>query len=132
MNANCYFFRAAIFIAEEELGSLMEVLIGISDDRIEELQIQGRWLYEKYFSSLKSITLTTLEILNDRVFPQRARTYDDWNMPPNPVRTLIFFICTLNIKCVVIDLSSVYVFCHIYIYEHGRLSVKVMNKSTTI
>jgi len=65
----------------------MEILTSVSDDRIAELQRQGSWLYEQYLSSIKAITLTTLDILNDRVFPQSARTYQDWNMPSDPVST---------------------------------------------
>jgi glucuronyl/N-acetylglucosaminyl transferase EXT2 len=79
--------RAAVFVSEDDLGSLMEILTSVSDDRIAELQRQGSWLYEQYLSSVKAITLTTLDILNDRVFPQNARTYQDWNMPPDPVST---------------------------------------------
>ncbi|KAJ4428121.1 hypothetical protein ANN_24135, partial [Periplaneta americana] len=75
---------AAIFVSEDDLGSLMEILTSVSDDRIVELQRQGSWFYTQYLSSLKAITLTTLDILNDRVFPQNARTYQDWNMPSDP------------------------------------------------
>lgn len=41
--------------------------------------------WERYFSSIKFITLTTLQIINDRVFPYASRTYEQWNDPPNPV-----------------------------------------------
>jgi glucuronyl/N-acetylglucosaminyl transferase EXT2 len=82
--------RAAVFVSEDDLGSLMEILTIVSDDRIAELQRQGSWLYEQYFSSIKTITLTTLDILNDRVFPQNSRTYQDWNMPPDPVSTFTY------------------------------------------
>jgi hypothetical protein len=44
---------------------------------------------QKYFSSLKSITLTTLDILNDRIFPHHAKNYLDWNVFPN-VRSPLF------------------------------------------
>ena len=74
-----------MFVSEDNLGNLMEILTSVSDDRIAELQRQGSWLYEQYLSSIKAITLTTLDILNDRVFPQSAHTYQDWNMPPDPV-----------------------------------------------
>lgn len=77
--------RAAVFVSEDNLGNLMEILTSVSDDRIVELQRQGGWLYEQYLSSMKVITLTTLDILNDRVFPQSAHTYQDWNMPPDPM-----------------------------------------------
>ncbi|XP_067013455.2 exostosin-2 [Anabrus simplex] len=79
--------RAAIFIAEDDLGSLMDVLTSLSDDRVAELQRQVHWFYDRYLSSIKKITLTTLDILNDRVFPQHARTYEEWNMSPDPLAT---------------------------------------------
>jgi glucuronyl/N-acetylglucosaminyl transferase EXT2 len=68
----------------------MEVVTSVSDDRIVELQRQGSSFYERYLSSMKAITLTTLDVLNDRVFPQSARTYQDWNMPPDPVSTFSY------------------------------------------
>ena len=74
-----------MFVSEDNLGNLMEILTSVSDDRIAELQRQGSWFYEQYLSSIKAITLTTLDILNDRVFPQNAHTYQDWNMPTDPV-----------------------------------------------
>ncbi|KAJ9582478.1 hypothetical protein L9F63_003171, partial [Diploptera punctata] len=77
--------RAAIFVSEDDLGSLMEILTSVSDDRIAELQRQGSWLYEQYLSSIQAVTITTLDILNDRVFPQNARTYQEWNIPPDPL-----------------------------------------------
>nr|CAD7570759.1 unnamed protein product [Timema californicum] len=77
--------RAAIFILEENLNSLMEVLSSVSDEHVSEMQVQGSWLYQSYFSSINAVTQTTLEILNDRVFAQRARTFEDWNLPPNPL-----------------------------------------------
>jgi glucuronyl/N-acetylglucosaminyl transferase EXT2 len=83
-------YRAALFVSEDDLGNLMEILTSVSDGRIAELQRQGSWLYEQFLSSVKAITLTTLDIINDRVFPQSARTYQDWNMPSDPVSTLIY------------------------------------------
>lgn len=82
------FCRAAVVIHEDDLGDLVEKLKEMSDEFILEMQEQIQWLYQKYFSSLKAITRTTLDILNDRVFPQNARTYEDWNSRPNPVRTV--------------------------------------------
>ncbi|XP_049955554.1 exostosin-2 [Schistocerca serialis cubense] len=79
--------RAAVIITEADLGRLTEILSSVSDERLEDLRAQGHWLYHRYFSTLKAITLTALDIINDRVFPQYARTYDDWNMAPNPLST---------------------------------------------
>ncbi|KAF3422411.1 hypothetical protein E2986_02534 [Frieseomelitta varia] len=58
--------RAAIFIREVNILSVISVLKKISQQRIIELQEQGAWLYEKYFMSMEKITETTLEILADR------------------------------------------------------------------
>ena len=39
-------------------------------------------------SSMERLALTTLQIVNDRIFPHQRRTYSDWNEPPElrPVR----------------------------------------------
>lgn len=77
--------RAAVFIAEEEFGGLLDTLRFISDDRLIEMQKNGRYLYENYFSGMEVITNTALDILNQRVFPQNSKSYEDWNVPPNPL-----------------------------------------------
>lgn len=74
-------FRAAIFVREVDILSIISVLKKISPQRIIELQEQGAWLYEKYFMSVEKITETALEILADRVFPHLARDYTIWNIP---------------------------------------------------
>lgn len=70
---------ASIRIREADLHSLITVLKGISKEKIFELKKQVAWLYTKYFSSIKKITLTLLNILNDRVFPHLAKTIKEWN-----------------------------------------------------
>lgn len=77
--------RAAIFVMEDFLSTVMDVLEKVSDNRIEEMQSQVRFLYEEYFSSIGAIVRTTLDIIQDRVYPQWGRTYDDWNIPPESV-----------------------------------------------
>lgn len=77
--------RVAVFIPEDNLSNLMTILNGISKEHITEMASQAKWLYENYFSSMKQITMVTLDIINDRVFPLMAKTYEQWNMPPNAV-----------------------------------------------
>ena len=55
---------------------------------------QAYFFWESYFSSMSAITLTTLQVINDRVFPYAARKYEEWNNVPNPVG----FSKSLNLK----------------------------------
>ncbi|KAK3925740.1 Exostosin-2 [Frankliniella fusca] len=77
--------RAAVFISEVELSDLLDTLRSISDERVREMQKNGIFLYRNYFSSIKKITNTALDILNQRVFPQHSKSYEEWNVPPNPL-----------------------------------------------
>ncbi|XP_055842847.1 exostosin-2 [Episyrphus balteatus] len=74
---------ASIRIREADLHSIMDKLQSVSAEKIHELQEQGKWLYERYFKDLSTITRTTLDILNDRVFPHLAKTSLQWNTPYN-------------------------------------------------
>lgn len=88
----CY--RAALFLGEADLSLVMDLVNGVSVKRQQEMSEQGFWLYNRYFSTIESITLTTLDIINDRTFPQHARVYEDWNFAPHMVILNDF----LNIK----------------------------------
>ncbi len=68
---------------------IMDLVKSVSVSRIREMADHCSWLYEKYFSSIEVITKITLDILNQRVFPENALSYEDWNLRPNFVR--IFF-----------------------------------------
>ena len=74
--------RAAIVIHEQTLSDVMTVLKGMSMIQILSMRKQGQYIYRKYFSSVSAIALTTIQILNDRVFPDTGLSYDDWNTPP--------------------------------------------------
>ncbi|KAG8195978.1 hypothetical protein JTE90_028952 [Oedothorax gibbosus] len=76
--------RASITVFEENFSSdLIHVLKSISDERISEMRHQACFIWEKYFSSMEKITNTVLEILNSRIFPPIAKSYEDWNNPPS-------------------------------------------------
>ncbi|KAF6773861.1 hypothetical protein AHF37_07506 [Paragonimus kellicotti] len=46
---------------------------------LEQSQVQ--FIFNRYFASLEKIVLTSLDILNERVFPYYSRTYFQWNDP---------------------------------------------------
>ncbi|MBN3277859.1 EXT2 protein, partial [Polyodon spathula] len=51
---------------------------------VAQTSLQGslaHWLWEAYFSSMKAIALATLQIINDRIYPYAARSYEQWNDP---------------------------------------------------
>lgn len=77
--------RAVLFLGEADLSSVMDLVGGVSPKRQQEMAAQGYWLYTQYFSTIEAVTLTTLEIINDRVFPQHAKVYEDWNSAPHLV-----------------------------------------------
>jgi glucuronyl/N-acetylglucosaminyl transferase EXT2 len=75
---------ASIKIREADLHSISTVLKSVSRARIEEMQIQGRFLFEKYFKDIETIVLSMLEELNDRTFPHLALPYQSWNLQNLP------------------------------------------------
>lgn len=83
---------ASVSIREADLHSISSVLKSISATKINELQKQGRFLYEKYFKNLETIVMSMLDELNDRVFPHLALPYSSWNMPnlPNAAQNPLF------------------------------------------
>uniref|UniRef100_A0AAQ6A517 Exostosin glycosyltransferase 2 n=1 Tax=Amphiprion ocellaris TaxID=80972 RepID=A0AAQ6A517_AMPOC len=74
--------RASVVIPEEKLSEMYTILKSIPHRQVEEMQRQAHWFWEAYFSSMKAIGLTTLQIINDRIYPYAARTYEQWNNPP--------------------------------------------------
>ena len=84
--------RAAVFIMENYLHTLMDVLGKISPKRIRQMRETIRFLYNSYFSSIDKIALTTLDIIQDRVYPHWSRIYDDWNLKPEEKNTNPLFL----------------------------------------
>lgn len=75
---------------ESHLNTLMDVINEISDKKIIEMRKSVMFVYKKYFSSMEKIAISTLDIIQDRVYPHRARTYDNLNFLPSEVRHLKF------------------------------------------
>lgn len=84
--------RAAIFVMEDYLHTVMEVVKKVSKRKVAEMRKQVRFLYQRYFSSVERIAEVTLDIIQDRVYPHWTRTYDDWNLRPEEVKFGIFLI----------------------------------------
>ncbi|CAL1539459.1 unnamed protein product [Lymnaea stagnalis] len=84
--------RAAVHLNEEHLSNVLDVLKNFSLERIHDMRRQVHFFWQSYFKSLTDITLATLQIVNDRVFPFNARTYDQWNelLNPNAIKNPLF------------------------------------------
>jgi len=72
-------------VREDDLGEVITVLKQISPQRVLEMRQQVEFLFNAYFRTIKDITLTTLQIINDRVFPYAGRKYEEWNDFHRPV-----------------------------------------------
>lgn len=85
--------RASILIREDELLDVVGILKGIPEARVAEMRSQALLIWERYFSSMAKIAMTTLEVVNDRLFPHVAKSYEDWNdLPPGLVPPAPFAI----------------------------------------
>ncbi|XP_072164852.1 exostosin-2-like [Diadema setosum] len=73
--------RASLVIRESNIADIPSILRAIEPEQIQLMRQQVRFLWRNYFSSMANITLTTLQIINDRVFPHKAKDYQWWNEP---------------------------------------------------
>ncbi len=60
--------------------------------------VVGLFYFDAYLSSMSAITLTTLQILNDRVFPYDGKTYTEWNEIPAKVRHVSPYIAREHVS----------------------------------
>jgi len=90
-------------VDEDDLSSVMDILRAVSVSRVSSLRRQAQCFWRAYFSTLRAMTLTTLQVINDRVFPYTALKYEDWNDPPSSVSSSfpVFFLSSeiLSILC---------------------------------
>ena len=68
------------------LPRILSILEGIGEEEWSQKQRQGLRVWTKYFSSLGRIVLTTLLILNERVFPTHASSFEEWNLLETDLR----------------------------------------------
>lgn len=75
--------RIAVTLLEDDLENVIQILDSYTQEKIYELRQQVKFIWESYFSTPRVIALTTLQIINDRVFPYAGRSYEEWNEIPN-------------------------------------------------
>lgn len=103
---NLYCSRAVVTLREDDLGDVLKVLQTYSTDRIHDMRQQVEFYFNRYFRTIKDITLTTLQIINDRVFPYAGRKYEEWNDFPRQV-SRSSFLCDDRLIVRMIKLYSV-------------------------
>lgn len=74
--------RVVIRIYEDDLARVMDIVNNVSEERVVDMRRSVQFIYEKYFSSMEKITITTLSIINERIFPSQRLSYSEWNDPP--------------------------------------------------
>ncbi|ESO89598.1 hypothetical protein LOTGIDRAFT_124977 [Lottia gigantea] len=76
--------RAAVQVREDDLTDVLKIIKTYSSARISEMKKQVKFYFNRYISTMKGIALTTLQIINDRVFPYASKSYEYWNEIPKP------------------------------------------------
>lgn len=79
-------------LREADLDQVMHTVQNYSVDRVHTMRRQVQFLWRTYFSSISAITMATLHVLNGRIFPYAARSYHDWNEPPDMVSQLNYYV----------------------------------------
>ncbi|XP_030050982.1 exostosin-1-like [Microcaecilia unicolor] len=74
--------KAAIIGDERLLLQVPSIIRSIDPDKVLVLRQQTQFLWDTYFSSLEKIVLTTLEIIQDRIFSHINRNAVMWNALP--------------------------------------------------
>ncbi|KAF8560534.1 hypothetical protein P879_03321, partial [Paragonimus westermani] len=73
--------KIAVRVRHADLEQIPTILTSFRSTEIARFQSQVQFIFIRYFASLERIVLTTLDILNERVFPYYSRTYFQWNDP---------------------------------------------------
>ena len=83
-------------VYQRDVKNIVDMAMDVSAERVEEMQKQVSFVYNKYFSSWKSVTKTMLDILNDRIVPQHTKTYREWNLRPEEYKRNPLFLPDAN------------------------------------
>ncbi|VDN00698.1 unnamed protein product [Thelazia callipaeda] len=97
-------WRQAVIISHEDtVLTISDMLSAIPLDRILFLKQQSRGLYQRYFSSVEKIVLTSLQIVEERIKKQQGKEARDWNRLFSPVQKFLPSVtsksgCTIFLK----------------------------------
>ena len=86
----------SVRVYQRDVKNIVDMAMDVSAERVEEMQKQVSFVYNKYFSSWKSVTKTMLDILNDRIVPQHTKTYREWNLRPEEYKRNPLFLPDAN------------------------------------
>ena len=78
--------KASVTVLEEDVSQLVSILERVPPTVMKSMSIQTYFLWKTYMSSMEKIALTTLKIINDRVFTHAAWQHEDWNSSPDMER----------------------------------------------
>uniref|UniRef100_A0A8C4RX18 Exostosin-1-like n=1 Tax=Erpetoichthys calabaricus TaxID=27687 RepID=A0A8C4RX18_ERPCA len=82
-------WNKAVIIGDERiLLQIPSITRSIDHDKILALRQQTQFLWDAYFSSVEKIVLTTLEIIQDRIYHHRSRNKLMWNSLPGGLYVL--------------------------------------------
>ncbi|TGZ68423.1 hypothetical protein CRM22_004259 [Opisthorchis felineus] len=96
--------KIAIRVRHSELYKIVTTLTSLSSEEIAQFRRQVKFVFNRYFSTIDKIVHTTLDIINDRVFPYYARSYVQWNSPDYvenalPPPPLLFYPPRSSVHC---------------------------------
>ncbi|XP_069776673.1 exostosin-1-like [Narcine bancroftii] len=82
-------WNQAVIVGDERLLlQIPSTVRSINQNKILALRQQTQFLWDAYFSSVERIVLTTLEIIQDRIFNHISRNGLIWNKPPGGLFSL--------------------------------------------
>ena len=70
----------SVRIGEYSFTKIFHILMSISEKRINQMKHEAFVVWKKYFSSMRTIGLTTLRIISERLFPQFVES-KNFNVP---------------------------------------------------
>ena len=71
--------RFSVKVHEKQLDNLLNLLKSIDNAALFEMRRQAMLIWYRYFSTIDRITITSLFLINERIFPHTALPKSEWN-----------------------------------------------------